>query len=69
MLPPASQAQRQFHLYHNLRGNCYDHVFVRIVCDLDAHPTAAYRSCSGTTTTTGIAIAHRNGNTEPVADS
>jgi len=42
---------------------------VRIVCDLDAHATAAQRSRSGTTATAGIAIANSSPNRKPIADT
>jgi len=42
---------------------------VRIVCDLDAHATAAQRSRSGTTEAASIAIANSSRNRKPIADT
>ena len=62
----SSSPSLQLHLYHNQKDFVYDHVFVRIVCDLDARATAAQRSCSGTAETASITIANPSRNSKPI---
>src|SRR6185369_4315869 len=65
---PASQASQAPSLSHQ-EETVYDHVFVRIDCDLAPVSTAAPRSCAGAAATAGITIAISHGNSEPVANA
>ena len=65
---PASQASQAPSLSQP-EETVYDHVFVRIDCDLAPRSTAVARSCAGTAKAAGDTVAISNRNSEPFANT